>query len=109
MHLLICTSEEDAPHVRALLNRFAIWGMLRYYDMDKVFESLEEWKVRLLTVFTDELMDWKTFVDFLEELPNIPNDPMKGLHTLAFYFPESNQLLDYTHFQNQVRQHGRPA
>lgn len=109
MEVIIGTRQGNAPHVVAVLKRFALWGMVTFYDMDVVFQGVVEWKHKLLAVWFDETMNWPAFVEFLRGLSTLQDDPLLDIHEITFYFPEHSSLLDFPSFELKVRQHGRPA
>lgn len=110
MELIIISQHEDAVHLTALLSRFQLWGMLRFYDLDKVFEGIESLMFRYFKVFVDQTIDWNAFVSFLEELREHQADPMKGLHSMAFLVVDehSSRLHDFRQLASTVRGAGHP-
>lgn len=109
MQGLIIVNEHDVPHLVALLKRHAVWGMLTYYDMDAIFAGLEELTHRMFMCNFRDAMNWPGFMEFLDELTRLPDDPMQHAHALAFMFLEpAPRLLDYVDMQDRIGRHGTP-
>lgn len=106
---ILISHQDDAVHMRALLGRFAMWGMLKYYDMDRVFDKLENLISRYFMVFFDETMNWGSFVKFLEEMCYLDKDPLKHSDHVCLFLPDSERrLYTFEELQSQVRMHGTP-
>ncbi len=112
MEVMVISQQEDAAHLVALLKKFTQWGMLRFYDMDAVFQGVENLNFRYFLLRVDELplMDWKTFVDFLEQMHAQQQDPLRGLHGLSFLAVDGHgsRLHDFNRFASTIRSVGHP-
>lgn len=103
MESIITSPQEDAPHLNALLKRFTLWGMLNYYDMDRVFHAVETPCFRFFFVFYSDTMDHRAFVQYLRELHEYEADPLRGLARISFFYPHNHRLHDFNSLDAVLR------
>jgi hypothetical protein len=103
MESIITAHHDASPHLNAVLKRFALWGMLDYYDMDKVWETLHNASFSFFFVFYNDTMDHRALVQFLKELREYEPDPLRGLASISFFYPKSNRLYDINALEETLR------
>lgn len=108
MESIITSHHDAAPHLNAVLKRFALWGMLNYYDMDKVWETLENANFSFFFVFYNETMDHRALVQFLKELREHVADPLRDLASVSFFYPHANRLYDINALEEALRTQPTP-
>lgn len=108
MESIITAHHEDSGHVNAVLSRLATWGMLTYYDMDKVWETLENASFSFFFVFYNETMDHRALVQFLKDLREYEPDPLRGLTSMSFFYPSKNRLYDINALEETLRTQAIP-
>lgn len=108
MESIITAHHEDSAHVNAVLKRFALWGMLTYYDMDRVWETIENASFSFFFVFYNETMDHRALVHFLKELREHEADPLRGLASMTFYYPARQRVYDINALDEILRTQATP-